>query len=103
MDDGFSTVWFAVAYVIAAFAVLAAVTGGFLLRRGGGLAPAFLVLLAPWALVVFNLRIVPVYLSFAFDPDAWGNVLFPVWMSPLVGLGLVIAGILRTLNARENR
>jgi len=93
--------WILVAYVIAFGALFAAVVAAIRLWNGKGLLPAFGVLLAPWLLVFLDVRIVPVYVSFAFNPEGWGNPVFPVWMTPLVGLGLIGAATVRAVNRRE--
>jgi hypothetical protein len=90
--------WILVAYGVAFCAFLSTVVGGFQLWRGATLLPAFVVLLAPWLLVFLDTRIVPVYVSFAFDPEAWGNPVLPVWVSPMVGLLLVLAAVIRAVS-----
>jgi hypothetical protein len=90
-----------VAYVIAMCAVAAAAIGMIQLWRRGGLWLAFVVLLAPWLMVLADTRIIPVYMNFAFDPEAWGNPVLPVWATPLVGGLLIVAGLIRAASRGE--
>ena len=91
----------AVGYLIAFFAIVAAIMGWIALRRDRSLSWVFIVLVAPWFVAPFvDPDIFPGLIAFAIAPQAWGNLVIPTWVSTFVGVGLVVAVVRRSMKNR---